>query len=122
MKATVEGVSVDGEPEEIARLIRALKSRPAGKSGATISDLDRFYDPPRLSPPLDDLCEYIRSKPNYAHTTDELRRKFYHGKIDSRDRNYTFFYHRTQSARERIAREEHGNFIHEGETYKFRKS
>jgi hypothetical protein len=124
MKAVVEGVEVEGEPQELAILIRELRVTQPHSGIARLSVAPTKKAP---MPTLDEITAYIKSKPNYEHSSDELIEKLYHRPIGpkrSKDADYIFFYHRTQTARVNIEKEEHGHFTLDkaSRNYKFNKS
>ncbi len=77
-------------------------------------------------PTIDRIMEYMKSKPDYSHSWDEIRGQLYSGKLSSRGKDnkaYHLFYWRTQLARGKIEQEEAGKFKREeGGIYKFVKS
>jgi hypothetical protein len=119
VKAKIGNAEVEGEPEEIARLLRALQGNPSRSSVEQTSSLSK-----KELPKVERLAEYMKSKPQYVHSWDEIRGQFADATLTSRGKNanlYRLLYWRTQLARRRIEQAEGGKFKREDQTYKFEK-
>lgn len=121
-KAKIKGIEVEGEPEELARLLQAYE-------GKTTSSASAPRGAERLSraavPSIEKIVEYMKSKTDYTHTWEEIREQLYGGKLGTSGKEgniYRLFYSRVQLARAKIEQEEKGKFKREGNEYKFVKN
>jgi len=116
VKATIAGAEIEGEPEEVARVLQAMQA------DVTVSKSSDSKQQPIAR--IERIAEYIRSKPEYAHSWAEIRAQFADREIRSRGSRahlYRLLYWRTQLARKKIENEEKGKFKRDDGTYKFMK-
>jgi hypothetical protein len=125
MRAKIKGIEVEGEPEELAKLLAALPESLATRHNVTSSSRASATVTRDKVPSIDQIKEYIKSKPDYKHRWDDLQRHFLGTTLTTSGKTkdaYRFFNNRLVLARRQIQEQEHGKFENEEGQLKFVKN